>query len=56
MRSNLRLKYDIDGSQAGDCFTHYVGFPCALLQEYNELKQRIPAPKHYVWEVKSMMD
>jgi len=44
MRMRVREKYDIPGSQAKDCLAHWLCFPCALTQEYEELKLRIERP------------
>ncbi|KAK3406014.1 hypothetical protein EUGRSUZ_K02209 [Eucalyptus grandis] len=39
-RTKLRGLYSIRGNQCGDCFAHLCCQPCALCQEYRELKNR----------------
>ncbi|KAI6675740.1 hypothetical protein NL676_003646 [Syzygium grande] len=39
-RTKLRGLYSIPGDQCGDCFVHLLCVPCALCQEYRELKNR----------------
>ena len=56
MRGRIREKYDIDGSVYKDCFVHYLTWPCALTQEYEELSLRNPAPTGYKWKVLKALD
>merc|ERR1712060_557566 len=56
MRSRTREKYGIAGSKAMDCCCHYVCCWCALSQEYEELKKRIPAPPGHKWRVYGLLE
>mmetsp|Transcript_12609 Transcript_12609/g.43788 ORF Transcript_12609/g.43788 Transcript_12609/m.43788 type:complete len:161 (-) Transcript_12609:1051-1533(-) len=50
MRLRIREKYEIKGSTAQDMAFHYCCFPCALTQEYEELRKRVPVPPGYKWK------
>ncbi|XP_044470690.1 cell number regulator 1-like isoform X1 [Mangifera indica] len=39
-RSRLRGQYDLEEAPCADCLTHFCCEPCALCQEYRELKNR----------------
>ncbi|KAK8490868.1 hypothetical protein V6N11_055152 [Hibiscus sabdariffa] len=39
-RSRLRKQYNLEGNICGDCLRHFWCEPCALTQEYRELKNR----------------
>ncbi|XP_059448725.1 protein PLANT CADMIUM RESISTANCE 2-like [Corylus avellana] len=39
-RSKLRGQYDLDEAPCADCLVHFCCEPCALCQEYRELKNR----------------
>ncbi|KAF8410052.1 hypothetical protein HHK36_002572 [Tetracentron sinense] len=39
-RSKLRGQYDLDEAPCVDCLVHFCCEPCALCQEYRELKNR----------------
>ncbi|KAH9616180.1 hypothetical protein KSS87_001432 [Heliosperma pusillum] len=39
-RSRLRGQYGLDESPSADCLVHFCCEPCALCQEYRELKNR----------------
>eukprot|EP00245_Coleochaete_scutata_P000392 TRINITY_DN10501_c0_g1_i1.p2 TRINITY_DN10501_c0_g1~~TRINITY_DN10501_c0_g1_i1.p2 ORF type:complete len:164 (-),score=10.69 TRINITY_DN10501_c0_g1_i1:888-1379(-) len=41
-RSDLRDKYDLLAEPCGDCVVHFCCHPCAICQEYRELKVRPP--------------
>ena len=43
-RGRIRMVFNIPGSGKNDCLSHYFCFPCALTQEYEELKYRQANP------------
>lgn len=51
MRKAVRDRYGIPGNKPSDILSHYFCFPCALVQEYNELALRIPKTPGFEWTV-----
>ena len=55
MRANIREKYGIEGAMSGDCLAHLVTYPCALVQEYRQLKKHVPVPPGFKWYKKEIL-
>jgi len=51
MRKAIRHRYNIPGNKVTDIGVHFFCFPCALSQEYNELRLRIPKNPNHEWGV-----
>jgi Cys-rich protein (TIGR01571 family) len=40
-RGKIRIKYNLNGATCDDICTHYCCSPCAVCQEYREVKKRM---------------
>lgn len=49
LRTQIREKYNINGSKCDDFFTHAMISPCALCQEANEIKHQTTVNSDYVF-------